>query len=208
MAVRIVYCLAVVISLVQTSTATASTTCVLVSEQSSLYPFGIAEGDEIQTPNAERASIALKLKKRESFPFYATRHKTLTVSRATGEKREQDVTQRLFAFQVHGDGYVVLNGTVPVVRTVGFPHDGASFVAAFWTELDLSKNGRVSARIDRRPNELLRATRAVQRAFSSSRRSGKGFNATWMAVATWDKVVSYNKRNEKVSYMPQGQASI
>eukprot|EP00118_Oscarella_pearsei_P014656 m.126947 g.126947 ORF g.126947 m.126947 type:complete len:1367 (+) comp37918_c0_seq20:87-4187(+) len=144
--------------------------CVLPNK-AALLPFGEHEGDQIRK-HGSQDPITLNLTT-ESFPFYAQVYRTMTV---------------------HFDGLLTMNKTRPAERIIGMPYRHVPLVAVFWTELGLSKNGRLLARIERRAEQLKKASRNVRRAFPSL---GKAFNATWMAVATWEKVVSYAKRNEK-----------
>lgn len=68
-----------------------------------------------------------------------------------------------------------------------FPaHGGRDIIAPFWTDIDNRGNGVISYRQYTSGNVLTQATQDINQYFPQL-----SFSATWVFVATWDRVAYY-----------------
>ncbi|XP_069057914.1 alpha-tectorin-like [Pleurodeles waltl] len=91
----------------------------------------------------------------------------------------------------------VVSFGVPVYQFTSDPFplsDGRAFVAPFWTDVDITITGNVFYRESRNATLLQRASSDVHRYFELS-----SFYATWLYIATWDKVAYYGSSSSKVN---------
>lgn len=74
--------------------------------------------------------------------------------------------------------------------------DGRAFVAPFWADIDNRITGEVYYRESQDKQLLQRATTDINTYFPNEE-----FNATWVFVATWDRVAFYGSLSSKVRFV-------
>ncbi|MBN3286099.1 SNED1 protein, partial [Polyodon spathula] len=84
------------------------------------------------------------------------------------------------------------NSFTPNLFPLPTPH---TIIAPFWTDLDNRVSGIVSYRESNDPQLLQRATQDINRYYHFL-----DFNATWVFVATWDKVPYFSSPETKNTF--------
>ncbi|XP_077463845.1 sushi, nidogen and EGF-like domain-containing protein 1 isoform X2 [Stigmatopora argus] len=129
------------------------------------YPFGVDRGDAQTVAQDDGGSGFLEIS--VAFPFFGDKHAGL---------------------YVNNNGLVSFLREVSQFTPVAFPIAGdRRVVAPFWSDVDNRRAGRVFYRQSREPDVLGRAAAHVRTYFSDFPR----FNATWVLVATWERVTFY-----------------
>ncbi|XP_068694477.1 uncharacterized protein [Montipora foliosa] len=132
---------------------------------SDFYPYGLSEGDTLLPPNDDSSSGEVGIS--VPFPYFDRNHDSL---------------------------YVNTNGVVSFLVEVSqftpdpFPlGDGRRLISPFWGDVDTTNGGNVWYRESTDEILLQRATADIRRAFLDQYK----FTATWIFIATWDKVAFY-----------------
>uniref|UniRef100_A0A452H9M6 NIDO domain-containing protein n=1 Tax=Gopherus agassizii TaxID=38772 RepID=A0A452H9M6_9SAUR len=143
---------------------------VKIAEDSLLYPYGPAQGDQ-QNPKADDgASPEIPISM--TFIFYGKEHRSL---------------------YVNNNGVVSFGVSVSQYTPDPFPlADGRPFVAPYWGDVNNVLGGDVYYRETRDPELLRRLTRDINQYFPEI-----PFTATWAFVATWDRVAYYGSTSQK-----------
>lgn len=90
-------------------------------------------------------------------------------------------------FQVNNNGDLTFDGQFYSWSPFRFPgYGGRDLIAPFWTDLDSRGNGVVSYRQYTAGSVLTEATQDINQYFSDL-----SFSATWVFVATWDRVAYF-----------------
>ncbi|KAJ1132104.1 hypothetical protein NDU88_010434 [Pleurodeles waltl] len=137
-----------------------------------MYPYGLSEGDLFMGKVDDGSTIPLPIT--VPFRFFDQTYLTLIVNT---------------------NGVVSFGVAVSQYTSDPFPlSDGRAFVAPFWADVDIRIAGNVFYRESRNATLLRRASNEVHRYFGLS-----SFNATWLYIATWDKVAYYGSTSSKVN---------
>ncbi|XP_034612857.1 alpha-tectorin-like [Trachemys scripta elegans] len=152
--------------------AVADTVSPRVSSDTLMYPYGPKFGDR-RTPKADDgASPEIPISVR--FSFYNRNYRSL---------------------YVNNNGVVSFGVPVNQFTPDSFPlTDGRAFVAPFWADVDNRITGEVCFRQSRDPQLLQRVTADINTYFPHEE-----FTATWLFVATWDRVTFYGSKSSKVN---------
>ncbi|XP_059813041.1 alpha-tectorin [Hypanus sabinus] len=130
-----------------------------------LYPFGSRNMDS-ETPKVDDGGspeIPLLI----TFPFFAVGQRSL---------------------HVNNNGVISFNVQVSQFTPEAFPlSDGRSFIAPFWADVHNGIKGNVYYRESVEQSILQRATKDIRKNFKDQ----SSFSATWVFIATWDKVTFY-----------------
>ncbi|XP_069497528.1 IgGFc-binding protein-like [Ambystoma mexicanum] len=98
------------------------------------------------------------------------------------------------SIQVNTNGVLSFGVAVSQYTSDPFPlSDGRAFVAPFWADVDTRISGNVFYRETNNKALLLQASADIQRYFSIP-----SFSASWLFIATWDKVAYYKSISTKV----------
>nr|XP_056702372.1 sushi, nidogen and EGF-like domain-containing protein 1 [Euleptes europaea] len=137
-----------------------------------LYPYG-PEYQDRRTPKADDgASPQIPIS--ENFYFFA---------------------QRFQSLYVNNNGVVSFDNPVSQYTPDPFPlTDGRAFVAPFWADVDNRITGDVYYRQSQEEQLLQRVTADINVYFPR-----ETFAATWVFVATWDRVAFYGSLSSKVN---------
>uniref|UniRef100_A0A672RAC1 SRCR domain-containing protein n=1 Tax=Sinocyclocheilus grahami TaxID=75366 RepID=A0A672RAC1_SINGR len=133
------------------------------------YPFGSAAGDTNNSASLDGSSSVIQLL--SPFLFFGRTY------------------QQIY---VNNNGHLTFNQ--PVTQNVPdhFPSYGSQdIIAGLWTNLDNRQRGVVSYRQYTSGNVLTRASQDINTHFPNLT-----FTASWVFVATWDKVVYFNTSTE------------
>uniref|UniRef100_A0A8C1NX43 Uncharacterized protein n=1 Tax=Cyprinus carpio TaxID=7962 RepID=A0A8C1NX43_CYPCA len=133
------------------------------------YPFGLAAGDTNNSASLDGSSSVIQLL--SPFLFFGRTY------------------QQIY---VNNNGHLTFNQ--PSVQNVPdhFPSYGSQdIIAGLWTNLDNRQRGVVSYHQYTSGNVLTRATQDINTHFPNLT-----FTASWVFVATWDKVVYFNTSSE------------
>ncbi|XP_074631718.1 sushi domain-containing protein 2-like [Acropora palmata] len=133
------------------------------------YPYGAKESDTFLQPNDDGSSGEVILS--VLFPYFDRYHSSLYVN-----------TNGVVSFLVQVSQYT------PNPFPLG---DGRRLIAPFWADVDTTNGGNVSYRESTDIVLLQRATGDVRRAFIAQHK----FTATWIFIATWERVAFYGARN-------------
>ncbi|XP_032905509.1 alpha-tectorin [Amblyraja radiata] len=130
-----------------------------------LYPFGIGNLDS-ETPKVDDGGspeISLLI----TFPFFAVGQRSL---------------------HVNNNGVLSFNVQVSQFTPEVFPlSDGRSFIAPFWADVHNGIKGNVYYRESVEQSILQRVTKDIRKNFKDQ----ASFSATWVFIATWEKVTFY-----------------
>ncbi|ESO98711.1 hypothetical protein LOTGIDRAFT_113882 [Lottia gigantea] len=130
-----------------------------------LYNFNSTFGDSLTAALDDGGSGQINIT--VSFPFFNKKHDKL---------------------YVNNNGVISFLKELKVYRPDDFPlQDATPIIAPFWADVDVTEGGQVWYREETNPQTLNIATKEVQRYYPKARK----FKATWMFVATWDRVCFY-----------------
>ncbi|XP_026502938.1 sushi, nidogen and EGF-like domain-containing protein 1, partial [Terrapene carolina triunguis] len=143
-----------------------------MAEDSLLYPYGPAQGDQKNPKADDGASPEIPISM--TFTFYGKEHRSL---------------------YVNNNGVVSFGVSVSQYTPDPFPlADGRPFVAPYWGDVNNNLGGDVYYRETQNPELLRRLTRDINQYFPEI-----PFTATWAFVATWDRVAYYGSTSQKVN---------
>lgn len=95
--------------------------------------------------------------------------------------------RNLYLFQVNNNGHLTFDGSFHSWTPYQFPsYGGRDIIAPFWTDIDNRGNGIISHRQYTSGSVLTEATQDINQYFPDL-----SFSATWVFVATWDRVAYY-----------------
>ncbi|XP_026079055.1 mucin-like protein [Carassius auratus] len=137
------------------------------------YPFGSAAGDTINAAVDDGNSSVIQLL--SPFLFFGRTY------------------QQIY---VNNNGHLTFNQSSSAFVPYSFPARGSQdIIAGLWTNLDNRQRGVVSYQQFTSGNVLTRATRDINTHFPNLT-----FTASWVFVATWDKVAYFNLNNTETSF--------
>ncbi|XP_059386332.1 uncharacterized protein LOC132121165 [Carassius carassius] len=137
------------------------------------YPFGSAAGDTNNAAVDDGSSSVIQLL--SPFSFF-------------GRKYQQ--------IYVNNNGYLTFNQSSSQFVPYSFPARGSQdIIAGLWTDLDNRLRGVVSYHQYTSGNVLTRATQDINTHFPNL-----NFTASWVFVATWDKVAYFSLTNTETSF--------
>ncbi|XP_043936438.1 alpha-tectorin-like [Protopterus annectens] len=137
-----------------------------------LYPFGTSEGDKSNPKVDDSGSPAIPIA--VVFHFFETSYSSL---------------------YVNNNGVVSFGVAVSQYTPDAFPlADGRAFVAPFWADIHSGLYGEVYYRESKNDQIRNRATADIRRYFPDLQ-----FTATWVFVATWDRVAYYGSSSRKAN---------
>uniref|UniRef100_A0A673J101 NIDO domain-containing protein n=1 Tax=Sinocyclocheilus rhinocerous TaxID=307959 RepID=A0A673J101_9TELE len=151
--------------------------------QALLYPFGSAAGDTINAAVDDGSSPVIHLL--SPFLFFGRTYR---------------------AIYVNNNGHLTFNQPSSAYVPYSFPARGSQdIIAGLWTNLDNRQRGVVSYRQYTSGNVLTRATQDINTHFPNL-----NFNASWVFVATWNKIAYFNLTNtvSLIDYLSIFQFSI
>ncbi|KAL6474837.1 hypothetical protein MHYP_G00158770 [Metynnis hypsauchen] len=135
------------------------------------YPFGSGAGDTVNPRNDDGSSSAINLQSRFSFFGH--------------------LYSQLF---VNNNGHLTFDQSSNSYTPVQFSTYRRDIIAPFWTDIDNRATGNISYNQYTSGSVLLQATRDVNQYFP-----GVNFGASWVFVATWDKVAYYSYSGTQTS---------
>ncbi|XP_028597597.2 alpha-tectorin-like, partial [Podarcis muralis] len=137
-----------------------------------LYPYGEAAGD-MKNPIADDGTSP-KIPILVPFTFY--------------DKTYHSV-------YVNNNGVVSFSVPVPEYTPKAIPMvDGKAFVAPYWADANIILGGHVYYRQTQKPELLRNVTRDINNYFPEI-----SFTATWLFIATWDRVAYFGSLSSKVN---------
>ncbi|XP_026077949.1 nidogen-1-like isoform X2 [Carassius auratus] len=137
------------------------------------YPFGSAAGDTINAAVDDGNSSVIQLL--SPFLFFGRTY------------------QQIY---VNNNGHLTFNQSSSAFVPYSFPARGSQdIIAGLWTNLDNRQRGVVSYQQFTSGNVLTRANRDINTHFPNLT-----FTASWVFVATWDKVAYFNLTNTETSF--------
>ena len=102
--------------------------------------------------------------------------------------RDLKMSSRCPRFQVNANGIISFLAAVSQHAPDPFPlSDQRQIIAPFWGDVNINNGGTISYRQTTDSGLLQRATDDVRRAFLDHTE----FHATWIFIATWDRVAFY-----------------
>ncbi|KAL7869919.1 hypothetical protein AOLI_G00139070 [Acnodon oligacanthus] len=138
---------------------------VLLSPTPVFYPFGSGAGDTFSPPSDDGSSSAINLQR--LFSFFGRTYTQL---------------------YVNNNGYLTFDKSsrsfIPIHFSV---YSGSDIIAPLWTDIDNRANGVISYNQYSTGSVLSQATQDVNQYFP-----GVNFTASWVFVATWDRVAYFN----------------
>uniref|UniRef100_A0A8C2ASD1 NIDO domain-containing protein n=1 Tax=Cyprinus carpio TaxID=7962 RepID=A0A8C2ASD1_CYPCA len=157
----------------ETSTTTETTAETTLPAPEIFYPFGSAAGDTINAAADDGSSSVIQLL--SPFLFFGRTY------------------QQIY---VNNNGHLTFNQPSSSYVPYSFPARGSQdIIAGLWTNLDNSVRGVVSYHQYTSGNVLTRATRDINTHFPNLT-----FTASWVFVATWNKVSYFNLTNTETSF--------
>uniref|UniRef100_A0A673J8E4 NIDO domain-containing protein n=1 Tax=Sinocyclocheilus rhinocerous TaxID=307959 RepID=A0A673J8E4_9TELE len=137
------------------------------------YPFGSAAGDTINAAVDDGSSPVINLL--SPFLFFGRTY---------------------WQIYVNNNGHLTFNQPSSAYVPYSFPARGSQdIIAGLWTDLDNRQRGVVSYRQYTSGNVLTHATQDINTHFPNL-----NFTASWVFVATWDKVAYYSLTNTETSF--------
>ncbi|KAK9965881.1 hypothetical protein ABG768_004947 [Culter alburnus] len=137
------------------------------------YPFGSVAGDTVNISVEDENSTLVDLWRPFVF-FGRTYNKTY----------------------VNSNGYLTFNQSSSEFFIHNFPINGSEdIIAPLWTDVDVSMNGIISYQQYSNGSVLAQATRDINQYFPDL-----SFTATWVLVATWDRVAYYYHSGTETSF--------
>uniref|UniRef100_S4RDG9 Tectorin alpha n=1 Tax=Petromyzon marinus TaxID=7757 RepID=S4RDG9_PETMA len=129
------------------------------------YPYGVSTGDSVNPNVDDGGSPSVPIA--TSFAFFERTY------------------QALF---VNNNGVISFEVAVPEYTSQAFPlSNGRAFIAPFWADVDNRHKGQVLYRETTHADLLQKATEDVRSYFADF----QDFAATWVFIATWDRVTYY-----------------
>ncbi|XP_073684046.1 uncharacterized protein [Garra rufa] len=99
-------------------------------------------------------------------------------------------------FQVNNNGHLTFNQDSSAYTPYSFPSNGSQdIIAGLWTDLDNRVKGVVSYQQYTNGSVLTNVTQDINTYFPNL-----NFNASWVFVATWNKVAYFNLTNTETSF--------
>ncbi|XP_051771302.1 sushi, nidogen and EGF-like domain-containing protein 1 [Ctenopharyngodon idella] len=137
------------------------------------YPFGSVAGDTVNISTEDENSTLVNLWRPFVF-FGRTYNKTY----------------------VNSSGLLTFNQPSSEFFTKNFPINGSEdIIAPLWTDVDVSMNGIISYQQYSNGSVLTQATQDIKRYFPDL-----NFTATWVLVATWDRVAYFYHTGTETSF--------
>ncbi|XP_039507439.1 sushi, nidogen and EGF-like domain-containing protein 1 isoform X2 [Pimephales promelas] len=137
------------------------------------YPFGSSSGDTINPALDDGSSLVIPLL--SPFLFFGRTY------------------QQIY---VNNNGHLTFNQSSNQYDPYSFPNNGGQdIIAGLWTDLDNHVRGVVSYHQYTNGSVLTRATQDINNHFPNLT-----FSASWVFVATWDKVAYYPTSNTETSF--------
>ncbi|XP_077089441.1 alpha-tectorin-like isoform X1 [Siphateles boraxobius] len=165
-----------VTSMKSESTTTSETTVTITPTESItrpdvFYPFGAGDTENDRSDDGSSSMIYLL----QQFIFFG-----LTYSR----------------IYVNNNGHLTFDGPFHSWTPYQFPsYGGRDIIAPFWTDIDNRGNGVISYRQYTSGSVLTEATQDVNQYFPDL-----SFSATWVFVATWDRVAYFSLSGTETSF--------
>uniref|UniRef100_A0A671KZP7 NIDO domain-containing protein n=1 Tax=Sinocyclocheilus anshuiensis TaxID=1608454 RepID=A0A671KZP7_9TELE len=145
----------------------------LLAAQALFYPFGSAAGDTINAAVDDGSSPVIQLL--SPFLFFGRTY---------------------WQIYVNNNGHLTFNQPSSAYVPYSFPTRGSQdIIAGLWTDLDNRLRGVVSYHQYTSGNVLTRATQDINTHFPNL-----NFNASWVFVATWNKIAYFNLTNTETSF--------
>ncbi|KAK7122286.1 hypothetical protein R3I94_019419 [Phoxinus phoxinus] len=136
------------------------------------YPFGSVAGDTVNIAVEDENSTLIDLWRPFVF-FGRTYNKTY----------------------VNSNGHLTFNQPSLEFYVKGFPNGSEDIIAPLWTDVDVSVNGIISYQQYSNGSVLTQATRDINQYFPYL-----NFTATWVLVATWDRVAYFYHSGTETSF--------
>ncbi|KAL7869915.1 hypothetical protein AOLI_G00139030 [Acnodon oligacanthus] len=137
------------------------------------YPFGLGAGDAFNNPIDDGSSSAIGLQ--SLFSFFGRTYSQLFVN---------------------NNGYLTFDQAMFNFVPLRFvANSGRDIIAPLWTDMDNRANGAISYNQYSNGSVLSQATRDINQYFP-----GVNFTATWVFVATWDKVAYFSYSGSETSF--------
>ncbi|XP_072524060.1 uncharacterized protein [Salminus brasiliensis] len=137
------------------------------------YPFGLAAGDTVNPRSDDGSSSVIYLQ--SPFSFFGRSYSQL---------------------YVNNNGHLTFNQTWDNYAPTQFDiYSGRDMIAPFWADLDNRGSGVISYNQYTNGNVLSQATKDINQYFP-----GVNFTASWIFVATWDKVAHYSYSGTETSF--------
>ncbi|XP_036429017.1 uncharacterized protein LOC118809643 isoform X2 [Colossoma macropomum] len=144
-----------------------------VSQPPVFYPFGLGAGDAFNSPSDDGSSSVIGLQ--SPFSFFGRTYSQLFVNNNGHLTFDQ-----------------AMSSWVPERFVV---NSGRDLIAPLWTDMDNRGNGNISYNQYTSGSVLLQATRDINQYFP-----GVNFTASWVFVATWDKVAYFSYSGTETSF--------
>ncbi|XP_076123118.1 sushi, nidogen and EGF-like domain-containing protein 1 isoform X2 [Alosa pseudoharengus] len=137
------------------------------------YPFGSAAGDTDAGRSDDGSSPLIPL--RRSFPYFGRTYQQIYVNH---------------------NGHLTFNQSLSTFTPTEFPENSTrDIIAPFWTDLDNSEKGNISYQQYTTGGVLKSATQDINSYFPNV-----PFTATWVFVATWDRVAYYPNTGTETTF--------
>ncbi|XP_042624036.1 uncharacterized protein LOC109092653 [Cyprinus carpio] len=147
--------------------------CLISHQHQQFYPFGSAAGDTINAAVDDGSSSVIQLL--SPFLFFGRTY------------------QQIY---VNNNGHLTFNEPSSQFVPYSFPASrNQDIIAGLWTDLDNGMRGVVSYHQYTSGNVLTRATQDINTHFPNL-----NFSASWVFVATWDKVAYFSLTNTETSF--------
>ncbi|XP_042565292.1 sushi, nidogen and EGF-like domain-containing protein 1 [Clupea harengus] len=145
----------------------------LITPLGIFYPFGSAAGDAISTPVDDGSSPIIPLLR--PLPFFGRTY------------------QQIF---VNHNGHITFNQSLSQYVTHEFPaNSNRDIIAPFWTDLDNRESGNISYQQYTSGDVLQTATQDISSYFPNVT-----FTASWVFVATWDRVAYFPNTGTETTF--------
>ncbi|XP_062388515.1 sushi, nidogen and EGF-like domain-containing protein 1 [Sardina pilchardus] len=137
------------------------------------YPFGSAAGDTFSSRSDDGSSPLITLL--QSFPFFGRTYQQIYVNH---------------------NGHLTFNASLGTFTPPAFPQNSnRDIIAPFWTDLDNRQKGMISYQQYTTGDVLQNATQDINSYFPNVT-----FTATWVFVATWDRVAYYSNSGTETTF--------
>ncbi|KAG5280345.1 hypothetical protein AALO_G00088060 [Alosa alosa] len=137
------------------------------------YPFGPAAGDTFSNTSDDGSSPLIPLQR--SFPYFGRTYQQIYVNH---------------------NGHLTFNQSLSTFTPTEFPKNSTrDIIAPFWTDLDNREKGNISYQQYTTGDVLQSATQDINSNFPNV-----PFTATWVFVATWDRVAYYPNTGTETTF--------
>ncbi|XP_047672157.1 alpha-tectorin-like isoform X20 [Tachysurus fulvidraco] len=180
---------------------TAQSTAVdLNTAQSTVYPS--TSQSTVVYPSTTQSTVAHNSS--QSGPFYPYGTGDIVNSRIDDGSSSLIVLQQPFIYFgssynqvfVNNNGHLTFDQAWSSYTPYQFPvNGGRDIIAPFWTDIDNRGNGVISYQQFTSGSVLTQATQDINQYFPQL-----SFNATWVFVATWDRVAYFSYSNTETSF--------